>query len=201
MAGGQLKFYQMVGLNWLISLYEGGINGILADDMGLGKTIQTISFIAFLREFKKMKGPHLIVAPKITLGNWVKEFNKWMPCCRVVKLVATKEERTKVLEESIRKKNFDVVITSFEGVRFCLKDLRKIRWKCFVIDEAHKIKNEQSMLSKVVRALHTGFKVLLTGTPLQNNLHELWSLLNFILPDIFDSSQLFDEWFQHSNNS
>jgi SWI/SNF-related matrix-associated actin-dependent regulator of chromatin subfamily A member 5 len=90
MIGGQLKFYQMVGLNWLVSLYEGGINGILADDMGLGKTIQTISIIAFLRQFKKINGPHLIIAPKITLSNWVKEFNKWLPCCRVVKLIATK---------------------------------------------------------------------------------------------------------------
>jgi SWI/SNF-related matrix-associated actin-dependent regulator of chromatin subfamily A member 5 len=93
LTGGQLKFYQMVGLNWMVSLYEGGINGILADDMGLGKTIQTISIIAFLRQFKKINGPHLIVAPKITLGNWVREINKWLPCCRVVKLIATKEER------------------------------------------------------------------------------------------------------------
>lgn len=71
----------------------------------------------------------------------MREFAKWMPCARVVKLVATREERTVILEESIRKRNFDVVVTSFEGVRFCLKDLRKIRWKTFVIDEAHKIKN------------------------------------------------------------
>ena len=90
-------------------------------------------------------------------------------------------------------------MTSFEGVRICLRNLRKIRWKCIVIDEAHKIKNEESMLSQVVRMLHTDFKLLLTGTPLQNNLHELWSLLNYILPDIFDSSEVFDEWFSNSS--
>jgi SWI/SNF-related matrix-associated actin-dependent regulator of chromatin subfamily A member 5 len=88
--GGQLKHYQMIGLNWLISLYESGINGILADDMGLGKTIQTISIIGFLKQFKKVNGPHMIISPKITLGNWVREFNKWLPDVRVVKLIATK---------------------------------------------------------------------------------------------------------------
>lgn len=92
-----------------------------------------------------------------------------------------------------------MVVTSFEGARLCLKHLRKIKWKYLVIDEAHKIKNEQSMLSQVVRSLHTKNKLLLTGTPLQNNLHELWSLLNFIMPDIFDSSEVFDEWFTTSN--
>lgn len=80
----------MIGLNWLISLYESGINGILADDMGLGKTIQTISIIGFLKQFKKINGPHMVIAPKITLGNWVREFQKWLPDARVVKLIATK---------------------------------------------------------------------------------------------------------------
>lgn len=93
-----------------------------------------------------------------------------------------------------------MVVTSFEGARICLKYLRRIRWKYLIIDEAHKIKNEESMLSQVVRALNTSFKLLLTGTPLQNNLHELWSLLNFILPDIFDSSELFDTWFSANNS-
>ncbi len=74
----------------MISLYESGINGILADDMGLGKTIQTISIISFLKQFKKVRGPHLVIAPKITLGNWVNELSKWLPCCKVVKLIATK---------------------------------------------------------------------------------------------------------------
>jgi SWI/SNF-related matrix-associated actin-dependent regulator of chromatin subfamily A member 5 len=81
----------MIALNWMISLYEAGINGILADDMGLGKTIQSISLIAFLKQYKKISGPHIVVAPKSTLGNWFNEFTKWMPCCRVIKLIATKD--------------------------------------------------------------------------------------------------------------
>jgi SWI/SNF-related matrix-associated actin-dependent regulator of chromatin subfamily A member 5 len=101
--GGQLKDYQMVGLNWLISLYELGINGILADQMGLGKTIQTIAFLAFLKEKKKINGPHLIVGPNTTVGNWCKELKKWYPACRVVKLYARKEFREEVFATQLIK--------------------------------------------------------------------------------------------------
>jgi SWI/SNF-related matrix-associated actin-dependent regulator of chromatin subfamily A member 5 len=99
----------------------------------------------------------------------------------------------------VDKGKFDVIVTSFEGVRLCLNSLKKIKWHYIVIDEAHKIKNEDSQLSQVVRKLNTECKLLLTGTPLQNNLHELWSLLNFLLPEIFSNSELFDNWFE--NNS
>lgn len=91
--------------------------------------------------------------------------------------------------------DFDIVVTSFEGVRICLSALRKIKWHYIVIDEAHKLKNDESQISKTIRKLDTDRKLLLTGTPLQNNLKELWSLLNFLLPEIFDSSDLFDNWF------
>jgi SWI/SNF-related matrix-associated actin-dependent regulator of chromatin subfamily A member 5 len=99
----------MTGLNWLINLYEIGINGILADEMGLGKTVQTISLIAFLREYKHINGPYLIVAPKSTLGNWFKEFQKWLPNCRVLKLVAIKEERDELLKFHLKPGKFDVI--------------------------------------------------------------------------------------------
>jgi len=88
-------------------------------------------------------------------------------------------------------------VTSFEGVRICLSALRKVKWHYIVIDEAHKLKNDESQISKVIRKLETDRKLLLTGTPLQNNLKELWSLLNFLLPEIFDSSDLFDNWFEN----
>jgi len=166
----------------MISLYESGISGILADDMGLGKTIQTISILAFIKEYKKINGPHIIIAPKITLGNWINEFEKWLPSARVTKLIATKDEREEILTNVVDKGKFDIIVTSFEGVRICLNSLKKIKWQYIVIDEAHKIKNEDSQLSQVVRKLHTECKLILTGTPLQNNLHELWSLLNFLLP-------------------
>ena len=192
---GKLKDYQMVGLNWLISLHELGINGILADQMGLGKTIQTIAFLAFLREQKKVSGPHLIVAPNTTLTNWVNELAKWFPSCRVVKLYARKELREETFENDLIDGNFDVCVTSYEAVNICQQQLRKFRWCYIVVDEAHRLKNELSLFSQNLRKFKTNLKLLITGTPLQNNLHELWSLLNFILPDLFDSSELFDEWF------
>lgn len=117
--GGQLKDYQLIGLNWMISLHDIGINGILADEMGLGKTIQTIAFLAYLKEKKKMSGPHLIVAPNSTLGNWFREFRKWLPNFRTVRLNARKEYRDETFEKFMRPGTFDVVITSYEGVNIC----------------------------------------------------------------------------------
>jgi SWI/SNF-related matrix-associated actin-dependent regulator of chromatin subfamily A member 5 len=122
-----------------------------------------------------------------------------MPSARVVKLIATKDEREEILSTIVDKGKFDILVTSFEGVRICLNSLKKIKWHYIVIDEAHKIKNEDSQLSQVVRKLHTECKLLLTGTPLQNNLHELWSLLNFLLPEIFSNSELFDNWFYNTS--
>ncbi|CAD8176649.1 unnamed protein product [Paramecium octaurelia] len=194
--GGQLKQYQMTGVNWMISLFEEGINGILADEMGLGKTIQTIGFIAFLKEYTKISGPHLIVAPKSTLGNWMREFKKWLPCARVVKLIAVKEEREDIINKSFQPGKFDVCLTSYEGVNICLKHIRRFQYKYIIIDEAHKIKNEDAIISQNLRKIRTNYKLLLTGTPLQNTPHELWSLLNYLLPDLFDSSEVFDKWFE-----
>ena len=101
--GGLLKSYQLIGLNWLISLYDIGINGILADEMGLGKTIQTIAFLAWLKERRKISGPHLIVAPNTTLGNWFNELKKWLPNFRVVKLYARKEYREEIFAKYLIK--------------------------------------------------------------------------------------------------
>ena len=195
MSGGTLKDYQMVGLNWLISLHELGINGILADQMGLGKTIQAISFLAFLREHKQVTGPHLVIGPMSTLTNWTNEFRRWFPTCRVVKLCARKEAREETFENELVEGQFDVCVTSYEAINICQTQLRKFRWVYIVVDEAHRLKNEQSIFSQNLRKFKTNLKLLITGTPLQNNLHELWSLLNFILPDLFDSSEVFDEWF------
>jgi SWI/SNF-related matrix-associated actin-dependent regulator of chromatin subfamily A member 5 len=103
-----LKEFQLTGLNWLISLYEIGINGILADEMGLGKTVQTISLISFLKEYKNITGPFMIIAPKSTLGNWFRELGKWLPCCRVLKLVAVKEEREELIKHHLKQGKFDV---------------------------------------------------------------------------------------------
>ena len=168
--------------------------------MGLGKTIQTIAFQAFLKENKKISGPHLIVAPNTTLGNWFKELRKWLPSFRTIKLYARKEYREEIFAKYLKKGCFDIVITSYEGINICKNHLKKFNWNYVIIDEAHRIKNEESLLSKNLRKFKTNQKLLITGTPLQNNLHELWSLLNFQLPDLFDSSDIFDYWFSVNSN-
>ena len=137
----------------------------------------------------------MIIMPKSVVGNWMAEFKKWLPKVRVVNLIARKEQREEILKTQIEPGNFDVCITTFEGVRKCMSALLKFNWEYIIIDEAHKIKNEDSQTSKRIRQFNSKYRLLLTGTPLQNNLHELWSLLNFLLPEIFSSSDDFDEWF------
>ena len=196
--------YQLEGLNWMIKLHDHGINGVLADEMGLGKTLQTISLLAYLREARGVKGPHLVIVPKSVVGNWIKEFRKWCPSIKAVRMGGTKEERMHAREEFLKpdptsgKYKFDALICSYEAVRKEKTSLGRIPWKYLIIDEAHRIKNENSSLSKAVRLINTGFRLLITGTPLQNNLHELWALLNFLLPEIFGDSEQFDEWFNTS---
>ena len=112
--------------------------------MGLGKTIQTIAFLAWLSETKKIFGPHLVIAPKSTLGNWMNELKKWLPHFRAVKLLAVKEHREEAFEKYIIEDEFDIVVTSYEGVNICKSKLKKFNWKYIIIDEAHRIKNEAS---------------------------------------------------------
>jgi superfamily II DNA or RNA helicase len=196
--GGTMRDYQVEGLNWLISLHHNNINGILADEMGLGKTLQTISLLGYLRECQGVSGPHLLLVPKSTLQNWLNEVNKWLPQAKPFILHGDAQARKQAIAERMKgvSRDFDICITSYEICLIEKNALAKIEWEYIVIDEAHRIKNENSILSQVVRMLHSKHRLLLTGTPLQNNLHELWALLNFLLPDIFQSGQFFDEWFQ-----
>ncbi|GAU37744.1 hypothetical protein TSUD_382370, partial [Trifolium subterraneum] len=198
---GKMRDYQLAGLNWLIRLYENGINGILADEMGLGKTLQTISLMGYLHEFRGIKGPHMVVAPKSTLGNWMNEIRRFCPILRAVKFLGNPEERRHIREELLVAGKFDVCVTSFEMAIKEKTTLRRFSWRYIIIDEAHRIKNENSLLSKTMRIYNTNYRLLITGTPLQNNLHELWSLLNFLLPEIFSSAETFDEWFQISGEN
>ncbi|XP_054806380.1 ISWI chromatin-remodeling complex ATPase CHR11 [Prosopis cineraria] len=198
---GKLRDYQLAGLNWLIRLYENGINGILADEMGLGKTLQTISLLGYLHEFRGITGPHMVVAPKSTLGNWMNEIRRFCPVLRAVKFLGNPDERRHIREELLVAGKFDVCVTSFEMAIKEKSALRRFSWRYIIIDEAHRIKNENSLLSKTMRLYNTNYRLLITGTPLQNNLHELWSLLNFLLPEIFSSSETFDEWFQISGDN
>ncbi|KAJ6848530.1 putative chromatin-remodeling complex ATPase chain isoform X1 [Iris pallida] len=198
---GKMRDYQLAGLNWMIRLYENGINGILADEMGLGKTLQTISLLAYLHEFRGITGPHMVVAPKSTLGNWMNEIRRFCPILRAVKLLGTQDERKNIRENLLVAGKFDVCVTSFEMAIKEKTTLKRFSWRYVIIDEAHRIKNENSLLSKTMRIYNTNYRLLITGTPLQNNLHELWSLLNFLLPEIFSSAETFDEWFQISGEN
>ena len=195
LVGGTLKEYQVKGLQWMISLYNNNLNGILADEMGLGKTIQTISLITYLIEKKKQNGPFLVIVPLSTLTNWNVEFEKWAPSVTRVVYKGPPNTR-KQQQQQIRWGNFQVLLTTYE---YIIKDrpvLSKIKWIHMIVDEGHRMKNASSKLSNTLTQYYnTRFRLILTGTPLQNNLPELWALLNFVLPTIFKSVKSFDEWF------
>lgn len=189
--------YQLEGLNWMIKLHDHGINGILADEMGLGKTLHKIEILAYLRPGRGVKVPHLIFVPKSCVGNCANEFKKWCPSIRAIKMLGNKSDRERVVEEYLPldtsgKRRFDALVCSYEGLLRERTSFAKIPWHYLIIDEAHRIKNENSLLSKVVRLMTTRFGILITGTPLQNNLHEIWALQNFLLPDIFGDAEHFD---------
>lgn len=195
LVGGSLKEYQLKGLQWMVSLYNNKLNGVLADEMGLGKTIQTISLITYLIETKQLDGPFLIIVPLSTLTNWTMEFEKWAP--QVSKIVYKGPPNTRKQQQTrIRMEKFQVLLTTYE---YIIKDrpvLSKIKWIHMIIDEGHRMKNAQSKLSSTLSQYYsTRYRLILTGTPLQNNLTELWAILNFVLPNIFKSAKSFDEWF------
>ncbi|KAJ5223611.1 hypothetical protein N7468_008153 [Penicillium chermesinum] len=195
LVGGTLKEYQMKGLQWMISLYNNNLNGILADEMGLGKTIQTISLITYIIERKQNNGPFLVIVPLSTLTNWNVEFDKWAPSVSKVVYKGPPNAR-KQQQQQIRWGNFQVLLTTYE---YIIKDrpiLSKIKWTHMIVDEGHRMKNANSKLSSTLSTYYVSrYRLILTGTPLQNNLPELWALLNFVLPNIFKSVKSFDEWF------
>eukprot|EP00978_Attheya_sp_CCMP212_P047033 scaffold421190_cov50-Attheya_sp.AAC.2 len=196
LVGGDLKEYQVAGLQWLVSLYNNRLSGVLADEMGLGKTVQAIALIAYLMEVKENLGPFLVIVPLSTLSNWVNEFAKWCPAARVVIYKGNPQQRKELYKEEVKNGHFNVLLTTYEYIIKDKASLRKITWQYAIVDEGHRMKNAQSKFSIVLGTMYTTrFRVLLTGTPLQNNLPELWALLNFLLPSIFSSADTFDQWF------
>ncbi|EKC99283.1 chromatin structure remodeling complex protein STH1 [Trichosporon asahii var. asahii CBS 8904] len=195
LTGGTLKDYQIKGLQWMISLYNNRLNGILADEMGLGKTIQTISLITYLIEQKHQPGPFLVIVPLSTLTNWTLEFERWAPAVKTLILKGSPTVRRE-LYPRIRAGDFQVCLTTYEYIIKERPLLAKIKWVHMIIDEGHRLKNIKSKLSQTLNEYYsTRHRLILTGTPLQNNLPELWALLNFVLPKIFNSVKSFDEWF------
>ncbi|XP_068096604.1 chromodomain-helicase-DNA-binding protein 5 isoform X2 [Hyperolius riggenbachi] len=212
--GGTLHPYQLEGLNWLRFSWAQGTDTILADEMGLGKTVQTIVFLYSLYKEGHSKGPYLVSAPLSTIINWEREFEMWAPEFYVVTYTGDKDSRAVIRENefsfednAIRsgkkvfkmKKEaqikFHVLLTSYELITIDHAILGSIEWACLVVDEAHRLKNNQSKFFRVLNSYKIDYKLLLTGTPLQNNLEELFHLLNFLTPERFNNLDGFLEEF------
>ncbi|XP_019381861.1 PREDICTED: SWI/SNF-related matrix-associated actin-dependent regulator of chromatin subfamily A containing DEAD/H box 1 isoform X2 [Gavialis gangeticus] len=187
----ELKPYQKIGLNWLALLHQHGLNGILADEMGLGKTIQAIAFLAYLYQ-QGNKGPHLIVVPASTLDNWIREVNLWCPDLGVLFYYGSQEDR-KHLRIDINNKavDFNVIVTTYNCAISSSDDrslFRRLKLNYAIFDEGHMLKNMGSVRYQHLMTINAMNRLLLTGTPVQNNLLELMSLLNFVMPHMFSSS-------------
>ncbi|XP_035378006.1 SWI/SNF-related matrix-associated actin-dependent regulator of chromatin subfamily A containing DEAD/H box 1A isoform X2 [Electrophorus electricus] len=187
----RLQPYQLIGLKWLILLHQHKLSGILADEMGLGKTIQAISFLAHLYE-KGIRGPHLITVPSSTVDNWVRELGVWCPSLKVIIYYGSVEDRKYLRYDILNKQvEFDVIVSTYNltiGNENDRSLFRKLKLKYAVFDEGHMLKNMNSLRYRHLMAINAEHRLLLTGTPLQNNLLELISLLNFIMPSMFSSS-------------
>ncbi|XP_021465446.2 chromodomain-helicase-DNA-binding protein 5 isoform X4 [Oncorhynchus mykiss] len=212
--GGTLHPYQLEGLNWLRFSWAQGTDTILADEMGLGKTVQTIVFLYSLYKEGHSKGPYLVSAPLSTIINWEREFEMWAPDFYVVTYTGDKESRAVIRENEFTfedsavktgrkvfrmKKDtaikFHVLLTSYELITIDQTILGSINWACLVVDEAHRLKNNQSKFFRILNGYKIYYKLLLTGTPLQNNLEELFHLLNFLTPERFNNLEGFLEEF------
>ncbi|XP_055742110.1 SWI/SNF-related matrix-associated actin-dependent regulator of chromatin subfamily A containing DEAD/H box 1A-like [Salvelinus fontinalis] len=187
----QLKPYQLIGLKWLLLLHQHKLNGILADEMGLGKTIQAIAFLGRLHQ-DGIDGPHLITVPSSTLDNWVRELKLWCPSLKVLVYYGSVEDRRYLRRDILSNQvDFNVIVSTYNlaiGNDSDRSLFRKLRLKYAVFDEGHMLKNMNSLRYRHLMAINAEHRLLLTGTPLQNNLLELMSLLNFIMPSMFSSS-------------
>uniref|UniRef100_A0A8C2WID8 Chromodomain helicase DNA binding protein 1-like n=1 Tax=Cyclopterus lumpus TaxID=8103 RepID=A0A8C2WID8_CYCLU len=189
--GIQLRPYQLHGVQWLTQCLQHQQGCILGDEMGLGKTCQTISLLVFMSGSLGSKGPFLVLSPLSVMENWRAELERFAPSLTALRYHGDKERRAELQRET-HTRDFDVLLTTYE---LCLKDasfLRRWKWEVLVVDEAHRLKNQNSLLHKTLTQFSVGFRVLLTGTPIQNNLQELYSLLSFIQPDVFTAEKADD---------
>nr|XP_034991115.1 helicase SRCAP isoform X3 [Zootoca vivipara] len=194
---GTLREYQHIGLDWLVTMYEKKLNGILADEMGLGKTIQTISLLAHLACEKGSWGPHLIIVPTSVILNWEMEIKRWCPSFKILTYYGAQKER-KLKRQGWTKPNaFHICITSYKLVLQDHQAFRRKNWKYLILDEAQNIKNFKSQRWQSLLNFNSQRRLLLTGTPLQNSLMELWSLMHFLMPHVFQSHREFKEWFSN----
>ncbi|XP_045609642.2 SWI/SNF-related matrix-associated actin-dependent regulator of chromatin subfamily A containing DEAD/H box 1 homolog [Procambarus clarkii] len=191
----QLKSYQLIGLNWLVLMHEQGLNGVLADEMGLGKTVQAISFLSHIKEAENPDEISLIIVPSSTLDNWARELELWCPSLEVLQYHGSQDER-RAIRCAIMNNNLeeepDVILTTYNMVSTSAEDkalFKKLRFHTVVLDEAHMLKNMASQRYENLMKIKALRRVLLTGTPLQNNLVELMSILIYVMPQLFDSKK------------
>jgi SNF2 family DNA or RNA helicase len=190
---GELRPYQQRGVAWLTFLERWGLGACLADDMGLGKTIQFIAFLLHLKEQDALEKPTLLVCPTSVLGNWEREVKKFGPTLKVLQYHGDKRSKGKAFVEVANK--HDLVITSYALIHRDLKSLQGISWQGIVLDEAQNIKNAEAKQSQAVRQLESTYRIALTGTPVENRLQELWSILDFLNPGYLGNKQFFQRRF------
>ena len=190
---GQLRPYQARGLAWLAFLERWGLGACLADDMGLGKTIQTIAFLLHLKAEGVNQKPSLLICPTSVLGNWEREVQKFAPSLKV--LLHYGDKRSKGQKFTQAAQELDLIITSYPLMVRDWKTLYAINWQVLILDEAQNVKNPDTKQSKAVRELKAEFRIALTGTPVENRLGELWSILDFLNPGYLGSKQFFQRRF------
>ncbi|GIQ81479.1 hypothetical protein KIPB_003633 [Kipferlia bialata] len=207
-----LKPYQLDGLNYLLHRWSHGINSILADEMGLGKTIQTVTFISCLLNIMRVPGPFLVVVPLSTIPNWIFEFDRWCPDMNVVAYVGNRKSREIIRKtefnvnmeiggKTIRVPKFHVLLTTYTLATKLYDELSPFKWRLIAVDEAHRLKNDDSALFHSLSSLDVEARLLVTGTPMQNSLKELWALLRFLHPERFLSGALWDAKYSTEGSS
>ncbi|KAG4093180.1 SNF2 family N-terminal domain-containing protein [Neocallimastix lanati (nom. inval.)] len=207
----ELRSYQLEALNWLTYCWMNGHSSILADEMGLGKTVQSISFLNRIYNEYNVRGPFLVIAPLSTISNWEREFRTWTDLNCVV-FHGKESSRNFIIANEFYYRNvrneiihniykLDVLLTTYEMAIAAAPQLQKVKWRVAVLDEAHRLKNKSSKVAETLKQFKMEHRILLTGTPLQNSLDELWSLLNFLEPHRFNSESSFMEKYGKLNSA
>jgi SNF2 family DNA or RNA helicase len=200
---GVMYKHQLSGMSWLVRLIENQASGILADDMGLGKTVQAIALIAYLAESMKEFGPHLIVAPSSVIPHWLDEVRAWLPSAAVIHAsgkttawsAAFQDLGISFLDGKPTMDRPAVVVVSYDYVVYHHSALKIMHWFCMIVDEGQRLKNHKGRFSETCNLVMSKHRVLLSGTPVQNSLRELWSLMTFVAPHAFSSLSDFEQWF------